>query len=393
MTLGAWLVVVVQYLTSNFSDFQLASLGSFVIHESVFFLAGLPYLMMECWGLQKYKIQVKALLPDSVFDKWDIQSENKLDSDRPLMEIEVSEWGQLNLTDCNQWTENSAIMKNWGRVGSSKCNMRQSLPSLNSEDPEVCNEHRRNASEYRASVFKKPSINTACVIFLGSIWDCTFWQGWMFCFWTQHLKSVSDVLYLLMAKELFLLDSTELFFLLSLLKLALYVGCVEEGEYTSCTGKMCITATSLSHLCESTPHDLFLPCVQVHGIHQSTALTILVSLCHGGTCYALWCEGLASKGKHDMSHFWGNQNCYNVCKNWRLGVKGHAGRWCPFRSYHILSWRISYFIGATASCTLSGSTSMFTVFTMSMYYVPLFSLLCGHTFLNIAVVFLWIVVS
>jgi hypothetical protein len=35
---------------------------------------------------------------------------------------------------------------------------------------------------------------------------------------------------------------------------------------------------------------------------------------------------------------------------------------------------------------------MFTVFTMSMYYVPLFSLLCGHT-LNIAVVFLWIVVS
>jgi 4-alpha-methyl-delta7-sterol-4alpha-methyl oxidase len=57
------------YLTSNFSDFQLASLGSFVIHESVFFLAGLPYLMMECWGLQKYKIQVKALLPDSVFNK------------------------------------------------------------------------------------------------------------------------------------------------------------------------------------------------------------------------------------------------------------------------------------------------------------------------------------
>jgi hypothetical protein len=28
-------------------------------------------------------------------------------------------------------------MKNWGRVGSPKCNMRQFLPSLNSEDPEV----------------------------------------------------------------------------------------------------------------------------------------------------------------------------------------------------------------------------------------------------------------
>jgi positive regulator of sigma E activity len=78
-----------------------------------------------------------------------------------------------------------------------------------------------------------------------------------------------------MAKELFLLDSNELFLLLSLLKLALYAGCVEEGEYTSCTGKMRITATSLSHLCESAPHDLFLPCVQVYGIHQSIALTIL----------------------------------------------------------------------------------------------------------------------
>ncbi|CAM6050775.1 unnamed protein product, partial [Sphagnum compactum] len=51
------------YLTTNFSDFQLASLGSFIIHEGVFFLSGLPYLMMECWGLQKYKIQRKVNTP------------------------------------------------------------------------------------------------------------------------------------------------------------------------------------------------------------------------------------------------------------------------------------------------------------------------------------------
>jgi hypothetical protein len=65
VTLGALVVVVVQYLTTNFSDFQLASLGSFIIHEGVFFLSGLPYLMMECWGLQKYKIQVRSIAPDS----------------------------------------------------------------------------------------------------------------------------------------------------------------------------------------------------------------------------------------------------------------------------------------------------------------------------------------
>jgi 4-alpha-methyl-delta7-sterol-4alpha-methyl oxidase len=64
VTSGVLLVVVVQYLTTNFSDFQLASLGSFIIHEGVFFLSGLPYLMMECWGLQKYKIQVRSIAPD-----------------------------------------------------------------------------------------------------------------------------------------------------------------------------------------------------------------------------------------------------------------------------------------------------------------------------------------
>lgn len=51
-----WLV---QYLINNFSDFQLASIGSFVIHESVFFLSGLPFIVMERLGYQqKYKIQV-----------------------------------------------------------------------------------------------------------------------------------------------------------------------------------------------------------------------------------------------------------------------------------------------------------------------------------------------
>lgn len=47
-----------QYLITNFSEFQLASAGTFIIHESVFFLSGLPYLLMETWGLRKYKIQV-----------------------------------------------------------------------------------------------------------------------------------------------------------------------------------------------------------------------------------------------------------------------------------------------------------------------------------------------
>lgn len=49
------------YLINNFSDFQLASIGSFVIHESVFFLSGLPFIVMERLGYQqKYKIQGKV---------------------------------------------------------------------------------------------------------------------------------------------------------------------------------------------------------------------------------------------------------------------------------------------------------------------------------------------
>eukprot|EP00850_Spirogloea_muscicola_P010432 SM000061S19259 [mRNA] locus=s61:395892:398087:+ [translate_table: standard] len=48
-------------LTSRFTDFQLASLGSFVIHESVYFLCGLPYLFMEMANVRSYKIQLTSL--------------------------------------------------------------------------------------------------------------------------------------------------------------------------------------------------------------------------------------------------------------------------------------------------------------------------------------------
>ena len=51
-----------QYLITHFSDFQLASLGSFLLHESVFFLAGLPFIYLERAGLlSKYKIQVNSI--------------------------------------------------------------------------------------------------------------------------------------------------------------------------------------------------------------------------------------------------------------------------------------------------------------------------------------------
>lgn len=51
-----------QYLITHFSDFQLACLGSFFLHESVFFLSGLPFIYLERAGLlSKYKIQVTLL--------------------------------------------------------------------------------------------------------------------------------------------------------------------------------------------------------------------------------------------------------------------------------------------------------------------------------------------
>ncbi|KAK5773457.1 Methylsterol monooxygenase 2-2 -like protein [Gossypium arboreum] len=52
------------YLITHFSDFQLASMGSFLLHESVFFLSGLPFIYLERAGLlSKYKIQIKNNTP------------------------------------------------------------------------------------------------------------------------------------------------------------------------------------------------------------------------------------------------------------------------------------------------------------------------------------------
>ncbi|KAA8549322.1 hypothetical protein F0562_001006 [Nyssa sinensis] len=47
------------YLITHFNDFQLACLGSFFLHESVFFLSGLPFIFFERAGwLSVYKIPV-----------------------------------------------------------------------------------------------------------------------------------------------------------------------------------------------------------------------------------------------------------------------------------------------------------------------------------------------
>ncbi|KAL0774538.1 methylsterol monooxygenase 2-1 [Brassica napus] len=55
-----------QYLVSNFSDFQLACIGSFIVHETVFFLSGLPYILLERTGLlSNYKIQTKHNTPEA----------------------------------------------------------------------------------------------------------------------------------------------------------------------------------------------------------------------------------------------------------------------------------------------------------------------------------------
>ncbi|KAL9250524.1 Methylsterol monooxygenase 2-2-like protein [Drosera capensis] len=53
-----------QYFIDNFSDFKLACIGSFILHESVFFLSGLPFIYLERQGyLSKYKIQAKINTP------------------------------------------------------------------------------------------------------------------------------------------------------------------------------------------------------------------------------------------------------------------------------------------------------------------------------------------
>jgi 4-alpha-methyl-delta7-sterol-4alpha-methyl oxidase len=49
-----------QVLTANFTEFQLATVFTFLIHEAAFFLSGLPSLLFERFGLfAKYKIQVR----------------------------------------------------------------------------------------------------------------------------------------------------------------------------------------------------------------------------------------------------------------------------------------------------------------------------------------------
>ncbi|CAA6669405.1 unnamed protein product [Spirodela intermedia] len=48
------------FLTTHFSEFQLASVATFLLHESVFFLSGIPFMVLERAGLlSKYKIQGK----------------------------------------------------------------------------------------------------------------------------------------------------------------------------------------------------------------------------------------------------------------------------------------------------------------------------------------------
>ncbi|KAK9740548.1 hypothetical protein RND81_03G043600 [Saponaria officinalis] len=54
------------YLITNFSDFQLSCIGSFILHESVFFLSGLPFILLEILRyLSKYKIQAKVNTPEA----------------------------------------------------------------------------------------------------------------------------------------------------------------------------------------------------------------------------------------------------------------------------------------------------------------------------------------
>lgn len=55
-----------QYLITRYSDFQLTTFGTFILHESVFFLSGLPFLLLERAGyFSKYKIQKKVNTPEA----------------------------------------------------------------------------------------------------------------------------------------------------------------------------------------------------------------------------------------------------------------------------------------------------------------------------------------
>ncbi|KAF3654978.1 Methylsterol monooxygenase 2-1 [Capsicum annuum] len=58
--------MLTKYLITNFSDFQLTCLGGFIVHESVFFLSGLPFILFERAGwFGKYKIQKKNNTPEA----------------------------------------------------------------------------------------------------------------------------------------------------------------------------------------------------------------------------------------------------------------------------------------------------------------------------------------
>ncbi|XP_019070040.1 4-methylsterol oxidase isoform X1 [Solanum lycopersicum] len=55
-----------KFLLANFSDFQLTSLGGFIVHESAFFLSGIPFILFEKAGwFGKYKIQKKTNTPEA----------------------------------------------------------------------------------------------------------------------------------------------------------------------------------------------------------------------------------------------------------------------------------------------------------------------------------------
>nr|CAB3488873.1 unnamed protein product [Digitaria exilis] len=54
-------------LIANFSEFQLATVITFLLHETVFFLSGLPSLLFERFGLfAKYKIQEYILINTNI---------------------------------------------------------------------------------------------------------------------------------------------------------------------------------------------------------------------------------------------------------------------------------------------------------------------------------------
>ncbi len=190
-----------------------------------------------------------------------------------------------------------------------------------------------------------------------------------------HLKLFCYFFYLLKAPKL-LINVTGIFLPLSLLKIGLECAgmCRERWThqlhrrnvyygYCSITPVWIFPSWLCPTLCSSTWDS---PVNFPYPPGKSCVLMYAVQLI----------QGLVSKGKHEIYYLEVVQ-IFSVYYDWKWA---HAGKWYPFRYCHTSSWRISSSIGATASCTPSGSTSMFTVFTMSVYH--LFSA-SRHTFLNI----------